>query len=135
MSEVYLYTVNPKKAIIGLSGTKKPIRSSKSLYLTKEDVYACLKNGTVYRRFANEGINERVTVNDVDRVHRENYISEKDWPAFLAKQKSVNHATISSTAPVVEKNEEKDKVEEKKETTEEVIVSDDDPVVEKVEEK
>ena len=50
--ETFLYTVKPRKTIIGLSGSVKVLRTSKSVYLTKEDVYLCLKSATVYRRFA-----------------------------------------------------------------------------------
>ena len=74
----FLYTVNPRKVITGLSGVNA-IRTAKSLFLTKEDVKICLQKATVYRRFASEGINERVTVGNIDRLHRENYVSEKDW--------------------------------------------------------
>lgn len=96
MSEnnMFLYTVKPRKTIIGLSGSTKVIRTNKSLYLTKEDVYLCLKSATVYRRFANEGFNERVTIDDVDRVHREFYISPEDWKKFQAEEKSANHGTV-----------------------------------------
>ena len=96
MSEnnMFLYTVKPRKTIIGLSGSTKVIRTNKSLYLTKEDVFLCLKSATVYRRFANEGFNERVTIDDVDRVHREFYISPEDWEKFQAEEKSANHGTV-----------------------------------------
>ena len=96
MSEnnMFLYTVKPRKTIIGLSGSTKVIRTNKSLYLTKEDVFLCLKSATVYRRFANEGFNERVTIDDVDRVHREFYISPEDWKKFQAEEKSANHGTV-----------------------------------------
>lgn len=104
MSDMFLYTVKPRKAIVGLSGSKV-VRTNKSLYLTKEDVLICLKNATVYRRFANEGINERVTIDNVDRVHRENYIAESDWVAFCAQEKSKDHGTVK--VPVVDSIDEK----------------------------
>ena len=132
MSDMFLYTVKPRKAIVGLSGSKV-VRTNKSLYLSKEDVLICLKNATVYRRFANEGINERVTIDNVERVHRENYIAESDWAAFCAQEKSKDHGTVKDTgavdgekkneivAPVdkiVESTDDTDK--EKSEQTEEV---------------
>ena len=104
MSDMFLYTVKPRKTIVGLSGSAKVVRTNKSLYLTKEDVLICLKNATVYRRFANEGINERVTIDNVDRVHRENYIAESDWATFCVQEKSKDHGTIK--VPVTEKEEE-----------------------------
>ena len=89
----FLYTVNPRKVITGLSGVNA-IRTAKSLFLTKEDVKICLQKATVYRRFANEGINERVNVGNIDRLHRENYVSEKDWDAVQAKEMSEGHGKV-----------------------------------------
>lgn len=89
----FLYTVNPRKVITGLSGVNA-IRTAKSLFLTKEDVKICLQKATVYRRFANEGINERVTVGNIDRLHQENYVSEKDWDAVQAKEMSEGHGKV-----------------------------------------
>ena len=89
----FLYTVNPRKVITGLSGVNA-IRTAKSLFLTKEDVKICLQKATVYRRFANEGINERVNVGNIDRLHRENYVSEKDWEAVQAKEMSEGHGKV-----------------------------------------
>ena len=90
---VFLYTVNPRKVITGLSGVNA-IRTAKSLFLTKEDVKICLQKATVYRRFANEGINERVNVGNIDRLHRENYVSEKDWDSVHAKEMSEGHGKV-----------------------------------------
>lgn len=108
---VFLYTVNPHKVITGLSGVNA-IRTAKSLFLTKEDVKICLKRATVYRRFAAEGINERVNIGNIDRLHRENYISEKDWEATLAKEMSEGHgkvevSNISETSELTKTAEEK----------------------------
>ena len=93
----FLYTVNPRKVITGLSGVNA-IRTAKSLFLTKEDVKICLQKATVYRRFANEGINERVNVGNIDRLHRENYVSEKDWEAVQAKEMSEGHGKVEVPA-------------------------------------
>ena len=78
MQETFLYSVNPRKVITGIEGVG-PIRTPKSLYLTKEDVKLCLSKGTVYRRFSLEGRNERVTIANVDRLHNSTYISEEEW--------------------------------------------------------
>ena len=94
---VIIYTVNPRKVITGLSGVNA-IRTAKSLFLTKEDVKICLQKATVYRRFANEGINERVNVGNIDRLHRENYVSEKDWEAVQAKEMSEGHGKVEVPA-------------------------------------
>ena len=94
---VFLYTVNPRKVITGLSGVNA-IRTAKSLFLTKEDVKICLQKATVYRRFANEGINERVNVGNIDRLHREHYVSEKDWEAVQAKEMSEGHGKVEVPA-------------------------------------
>ena len=94
---VFLYTVNPRKVITGLSGVNT-IRTSKSLFLTKEDVKICLQKATVYRRFAAEGINERVTIGNIDRLHREKYISEKDWEAEVSKEMSEGHGKVNYTS-------------------------------------
>ena len=94
---VFLYTVNPRKVITGLSGVNT-IRTSKSLFLTKEDVKICLQKATVYRRFAAEGINERVTIGNIDRLHREKYISEKNWEAEVSKEMSKGHGKVNSTS-------------------------------------
>ena len=99
----FLYTVNPRKVITGLSGVNA-IRTAKSLFLTKEDVKICLQKATVYRRFANEGINERVTVGNIDRLHRENYVSEKDWDAVQAKEMSEGHGKVEVPDTVINEN-------------------------------
>ena len=102
---VFLYTVNPRKVITGLSGVNA-IRSSKSLFLTKEDVKLCLQKATVYRRFAAEDKIERVTVGNIDRLHRENYVSEEDWEATVIKEMSEGHGIVNDVTPDLTKNEE-----------------------------
>lgn len=126
MSEaIFLYTVKPRRTIVGLSGSCKVLRTNKSLYLTKEDVYLCLKNATVYRRFANEGINERVTIDDVERVHREEYIPADKWAEFLAKEASKGHGTVVVEDPKEnEKEESVEPVENKEQVSEDKEESD-----------
>ena len=115
----FLYTVNPRKVITGLSGVNA-IRTAKSLFLTKEDVKICLQKATVYRRFANEGINERVTVGNIDRLHRENYVSEEDWEATVIKEMSKGHGIVNNVTPDLTKNEEANGEED---TTEDSVVT------------
>lgn len=89
----YLYSVHPKKAIKNVSGIPV-IRTSKSLNLTKEDVLECLKCGTVYRRFGNESINERVTIANIDRLHNAKFMTEKEYKAFLESNISDNRGSV-----------------------------------------
>lgn len=109
--EVYLYTVNPHKIIKGLSGVSC-IRSSKSLYLTKEDVKVCLKSASVYRRFANINKNVRVTIANLDRLHNKEFIEESDYAGFLKDEKSKDHGSVQ----VYTKPEAKDTVATEKVT-------------------
>lgn len=148
-NQVFLYTVKPRKIIVGLSGSTRAIRTNKSLYLTKEDVFLCLKNAIVYRRFANEGIVERVTIDDVERVHREKYISAEDWKKYCETKMSADQGKVLAQAPVVEaKVENKNKTiisenafksDDKKEkevvdvVVDEEVESDDDLEIEKEE--
>ena len=122
MSEnTFLYTVKPRKTIVGLSGSTKVIRTAKSVYLTKEDVYLCLKNAVVYRRFANEGINERVTIDSVERVHRDKYISEKDWHAFLTMEASKGNGEVKAVVEeTIVEDDGPDKVPDAEELAEEL---------------
>lgn len=127
--KAYLYTVHPRKVITGISGVNA-IRTAKSLFLTKEDVMLCLKNASVYRRFSSVGVNERVTVGNIDRLHRDEYVSEEDWAKVVEKEMSEGHGKVSQ--PEVAQPE---KVESKQE---EVIakpeVAEPTSVEEKVEE-
>lgn len=78
--ERYLYSVNPRKIIKGLVDTEVPyINKRKSLYLTLDDVKTCLKNATVYRRFANEDRIERVNTRNCERLHNAKFIPEDEW--------------------------------------------------------
>lgn len=124
---VFLYTVNPRKVITGLSGCGA-IRTAKSLFLTKEDVKLCLQKATVYRRFAAENIVERVNVGNIDRLHREKYVSEADWDKEVAKEMSKGHAKVDNIKPTADKIKESEQVvePEKPEKVEELVVESDD---------
>ena len=106
--ELYIYAVHPRKAIV-IDGVGT-IRSAKSVYLSKEDVFKCLKKASVYRRFP-FGITEKVNIDNVDRLHRENYMTEEEYTKFLKAEKSADHATISNSndalnaSPVEDENE------------------------------
>lgn len=140
MSEekVFLYTVNPRKVIVGISGVNA-IRTPKSLFLTKEDVEKCLKNATVYRRFNDR--NERVNIGNIDRLHRAEFIPEDEWADFVSKEMSKGHGKVDAAPvkqevkkeePVVEaapvKEESIQKVVEQEEQGEEITP--DEPEVE-----
>ena len=104
---VFLYTIHPKRAITGLTNIGT-VRTAKSLFLTKEDVYVALKGASVYRRFANIGKNERVNVGNVDRLHRAEYISEEDWEKLQIAEAAKGNREIHIEPPVVEVKPEKE---------------------------
>lgn len=135
--KAYLYTVHPRKVITGISGVNA-IRTSKSLFLTKEDVMICLKNASVYRRFASAGINEKVTVGNIDRLHRENYVAEEDWAKVLEQEMSEGHGKVSQSEVVAQPKEVESKQEEEAvvspEVTEPISVEEEVEVEEQVEE-
>ena len=101
--DIFLYEVHPKRVITGIPGIPA-IRVRKSVYLTKDDVIKCLEKGSVYRRFSLK--TERVTTANLDRVHREEYISEEDWPDFLVKLKAEGNGQVVDTTPETPNTEE-----------------------------
>ena len=105
--QTYLYSVHPRTVIKELPVA--PIRVPKSLYLTKDQVLICLKHGAVYRRFANEGKNERVTITNVDRLHNEKFMTEEQYAAFLQSGVADNRGTtIGDTTVTPDKEPEKE---------------------------
>jgi hypothetical protein len=96
MDTRFLYSVNPKKPIRTIKGVPV-LRTPKSLQLTKEDVRECLKYGSVYRRFANESRIERVTINNVDRLHNAKFMTEKEYEAFLQDNIDNKVGTVINT--------------------------------------
>ena len=129
-NEVYLYTVHPKRPL-KIEGVGV-VRTPKTLSLTKEDVKLAIKGASVYRRFANIGINERVTTLNIDRLHRAEYISEKDWEQVKINEASEGHAEVASKPEVEPTPAEESTVEEATEvvTEEESTVITEEPVVE-----
>ena len=111
--DIFLYEVHPKRVITGIPGIPA-IRVRKSVYLTKDDVIKCLEKGSVYRRFSLK--TERVTTANLDRVHREEYISEEDWPDFLVKLKAEGNGQVVDTTPETP-NTEEDKIGTAQEVT------------------
>lgn len=102
----YLYSVNPRKVIKFLHGEQiiPPIRVAKTLSLTKEEAKECLKYGSVYRRFANENRNERVTTRNIDRLHNAKYMDEKEYSEFVQSQPEKVDKNDDSTDPATEMN-------------------------------
>ena len=113
LEQRFLYTVNPKRVIRNLNENIPMLRISKSLYLTKEEVLKCLEAGSVYRRFSNAGIMERVTKYDMDRVHRDKFISKEDWAKIQEKASNVENLGVngSETEEKVEEPIKEEKVE------------------------
>lgn len=118
MSEVsesrYLYIVYPKKPIKNLNENLPLIRVSKSLYLTKEEVLKCLDCGSVYRRFSNEGIQEKVNKYDVDRVHNDKFISKEDWKKISGASKDINNYVVNGVTQEQTIEEPKEEIKEEK---------------------
>ena len=120
----YLYSINPKKVIKFLCGNmmKPPIRVSKSLRLTKEEVLDCLKYGSVYRRFANENRIERVTTLNIDRLHNEKFLTEEEYYKMMTtKESDDNRGTVINEEPFVEEKEVVEQVEETHQEVEDTV--------------
>lgn len=100
--ELYIYAVHPKKVIV-IDGVGA-IRSPKSLYLSKEDVLACLKKASVYRRFP-FGVSEKVNIDNIDRLHREKYMTEAEYNEYIKSEKSADHGYVAVS--YTEKSEDK----------------------------
>ena len=134
LEEVYSYQVNTRMPIMGLSiGTLKVPTTAK---LTKEDVLICVKKAPVFRRFAADD-KERVGIGNIDRLHRAEHLTEKEYEALVDKEND-NRGKVSE-APVEEKKETPVVEEPKKEEVipevkeEPVVEEESTPVVEETE--
>lgn len=78
LDERYMYTVVPRSPIRNLIKGKAIIKAT-NLQLSKDEVKACLKHGAVYRKFYCESNSERVTPSNLDRLHRKDHITEKQY--------------------------------------------------------
>lgn len=90
----FLYSVNPRRVIKNVADIPA-IRTSKSLFLDKEEVLKCIKCGTVYRRFSADDI-VKVTPATLDRLHREEFMSEKEYAEYLANSQGKDRGTITT---------------------------------------
>ena len=84
MEERFTYTVNPRRPIRNLIKGKTIVRSE-NLSLTKSEVLFCLKFGPVYRKFYKSNKLERVLPSNLDRLHRKDYLTEKEYNNLLEK--------------------------------------------------
>jgi glutamine amidotransferase-like uncharacterized protein len=137
MEEIrFTYVVNPRRPIKGIQDLPA-IKGSRTIKLTKEEVLTCMACGPVYRRFANESIQERVTAANLDRLHNEKFISEREFnggskiPVVKSSDKLEVETTVEENPKkpiVVEKKVEKEPVPEvaaeevKEEVVEETVV-------------
>lgn len=96
MNERYLYTINPKKIIKRLADEplNPPLKTPKTLNLTKEQVRDAIRYGSVYRRFANENRNERVTTINIDRLHNAKYMSGEEYEKFVSDKLSEDRGNV-----------------------------------------
>lgn len=102
MEERYMYQVNTIMPILGLSvGIIKVPTSQK---LTKDDVLICLKKAPVFRRFS-DGNKERVGIDNIDRLHRENYMTVEEYNEYLANKTDNTVEEEKIEEPVVEESE------------------------------
>lgn len=121
MEEIrFTYVVNPRRPIRGIQDLPA-IKGSRTIKLTKEEVLTCMACGPVYRRFANESIQERVTAANLDRLHNEKFISEREFNggSKIPVVKSSNKLEEEPT--VEEKVEQKPAPEVTEEVKEEVV--------------
>lgn len=120
-NKTFIYAVHPRKPITGIPGVPV-IRTNKSVYLTKDDVIDCLRLAAVFRRFPEK--TERVTIDNVDRLHRDSYISEEDWKKKMDLKKEDHSSTVPTvTMPETISNAEESLVEDKsEEQVEEAVV-------------
>lgn len=109
MEEKYLYSINPRRTIKNIAGVNA-IRTSKSLFLNKDEVLECLKNASVYRRFSVNQI-VKVTPYTLDRLHNEKFMNEKEYEKFVKDSKGKDRGTAKEVIATVDK---KEKADEKK---------------------
>lgn len=89
----YMYSVNPKRLIKTLKDVPA-FRVPKTLELEIDDVKECLKFGTVYRRFTGPAGNVRVTVDNVERLHNEEFMTPEQYKQFIIDNNSQGHSQV-----------------------------------------
>lgn len=98
MERKYAYSIYPKKPIKTLPELGL-LRTAKTLLLNENQVLECLKSASVYRRF-NANNNIRVTVSNLARLHRDEFISEEEWNNKIAHEEAAKKLPCSE--PVLE---------------------------------
>lgn len=84
----FLYTVNPRIPIRNLIPGKL-INRETNLKLDLDQVKVCLKHGPVYRKFS-VGESIRVTLDNCERLHQSEYVSEIDADSkFIPTEENV----------------------------------------------
>ena len=115
-SERFTYQIIPRRPIRNLIPGQS-ITKPCSVKLTKEEVHLCMDYASVYRYFpkVDDGL-VKVTGDNIDRLHRSEYISEDSAPSVEEMQEET---------PVVIKTEEvQSEVKKEKEEESSVISSD-----------
>ena len=143
---LYLYTIKPKHIIKDKSISEVPIRTPRSIMLSKEQVIKCLKIAAVYRRFPDR--NEKVISTNVDRLHNEVYMTEEEYEEFLNPEENNtpdlevrDHRGTVINTPLMEVSSEEEKEEEpevepdKEQVIAETISEEENQVIESTEEE
>lgn len=121
MEEIrFTYVVNPRRPIRGIQDLPA-IKGSRTIKLTKEEVLTCMACGPVYRRFANESIQERVTAANLDRLHNEKFISEREFNGGSKIPVVKSSDKLEAEPTVEEKVDQKPAPEVTEEVKEEVV--------------
>lgn len=119
MSEkAFLYGVNPRRPIKNLNDEVPIIRTNTSLFLTKEEVQKCLPFASVWRRF-NTSTLERVTADNIDRLHNEKFYTEEEWKIAEKEKLGENRGKVEDKKPEPVVEEVKEEVTDTVAATEE----------------
>lgn len=129
MSEkAFLYGVNPRRPIKNLNDEVPIIRTNTSLFLTKEEVQKCLPFASVWRRF-NTSTLERVTADNIDRLHNEKFYTEEEWKIAEKEKLGENRGKVEDKKPEPVVEEVKEEVTDTVAATEEQSAGETESVV------
>lgn len=95
----FLYEVAPKIPIKDLV-PNEIIRRERIMELAKEEVLHCLKYGSVTRKFANQNLNKKVTLANIDQLHQAVY-SEDVAEIVITDNTIVEDAVLVTPTPEV----------------------------------
>ena len=105
LDERYMYTVVPRSPIRNLIKGKAIIKAT-NLQLSKDEVKECLKYGAVYRKFYCESNSERVTPSNLDRLHRKDHITEKQYEKLMSHESENSIPEEEDTDELLKNGEE-----------------------------